>query len=243
MTFGSVPSVVYAEHEAGHGNFLPAAYRRIVADAAWRARLGKAYTASARVPRQHDRARRELDCACSSDALLMNIFCFPGMTTRPALCSLLGIASGVRPAFGVRAELAMQRGECDRTELDMVLGDLLVEAKLTETGFQHASFERVKRYEAATQVFDLDALPRLSKGIAGYQLLRGVLAAEAREARFLLLCDGRRRDLQQTWLQVLGAVRSYSLRSRMALVTWQEIAAATPPVLRKFLAQKYGIVP
>ncbi len=243
-TYGTVPSVIYAEDDTGsHGNFLAASYRRIVADPHWRQRLAKTYTASARVPRSNDRTRRELDCCASSDALLMNIFCYPRLLARPPLCALLGLTPNLRPAFGVRAHLAMHNGEVDRTEIDMTLGDLLVEAKLTESGFQTASLSRMLRYQRIHEVFDLDELPRSGSTIRGYQLIRGVLAAEATGNRFLLLCDGRRTDLQEIWFSVLRAVLSFDLRSRMALLSWQELAATAPPTLQKFLAAKYGIFP
>jgi hypothetical protein len=242
-TYGSVPSVVYAQDDAGnHGNFIPASYRRILADPQWSQRLTKAYTASARVPRSADRARKELDCCSSSDALLMNIFCYPRVLTRPALCSLLGIDAGLRPEFGVRAMLPMRNGEVDRTELDMSLGPLLFEAKLTETGFQTASLQRLLRYHGVREVFDMDELPRTAVGVQGYQLIRGVLAAEALGGRFVLLCDGRRADLHEMWFRVLRAVVSFDLRSRMALLSWQEVARTLPLPLRTFLAEKYGIV-
>jgi hypothetical protein len=242
-TYGAIPSVVYAEDPDGnHGNFLAATYRRICADPQWRLRLQKSYTASARVPRSADRHRKELDCCSSSDALLMNIFCTPRVLNRPTLCALLGIALGLRPEFGVRARLAMRNGEVDRTELDMTLGNLLFEAKLTETGFQTASMQRLLRYEGIADIFDIDELPRGPKGVEGYQLIRGVLAAHATGGRFVLLCDGRRADLQEMWFRVLRAVVSFDLRSRMALLSWQEVAATLPPAVRTFLATKYGIV-
>lgn len=242
-TYGAVPSVVYAEDEAGgHGNFLGASYKRICADPQWRLRLEKSYTANARVPRATDRRRKELDCCASSDALLMNIFCYPRVLVRPQLCALLGVEAGLRPEFGVRAMLPMRRGEVDRTELDMKLGGLLFEAKLTETGFQTASMERVMRYEGVAEIFDVDELPRAGDRVVGYQLVRGVLAAQASGGRFVLLCDGRRADLQEMWFRVMRAVVSFDLRSRMAVLSWQEVAAVLPPVLREFLATKYGIV-
>jgi hypothetical protein len=241
-TYGQVPSVVYAEDEDGrHGNFIAASYRRICADPQWRLRLQKSYTASARVPRSGDRARKELDCCSSSDALLMNIFCYPRVLARPELCGLLGVAPGLRPEFGVRAGLAMRRGETDRTEIDMTIGSLLFEAKLTETGFQTASMERLLRYDGVGEVFDIEELPRAANGVQGYQLIRNVLAAKASGGRFVMLCDGRRADLQEMWFRVLRAVVSFDLRSRMALLSWQEVAATLPPVLRTFLASKYGI--
>ena len=172
----------------------------------------------------------------------MNLFCYPGLLRRPEVCALLGVEPGLRPHFGARAGLPMRKDEVDRTELDMRLGDLLVEAKLTETGFGRASRERVLRYNGVADTFDLDALPWGAAGLAGYQLVRGVLAAQHHHGRFLLLCDGRRADLRDTWLRVLGAVRSYDLRSRMGVLTWQELAAAAPPLVQRFLHQKYGIL-
>src|SRR5579875_1697972 len=124
VTFGRVPSVVYAQDKGAHGNFLGPSYRRILADPAWAARLHKAYTGGAQLPRASDRRRGELECAVSSDALLMNVFCYPGVLRRSAVCACLGVDAGQRPQFGVRAQLAMRGGEVDRTEMDMEVGDL-----------------------------------------------------------------------------------------------------------------------
>jgi len=172
----------------------------------------------------------------------MNIFCYPRVMMRPELCALLGVQKGLRPEFGVRARLEMKRGEVDRTELDMRIGEMIFEAKLTETGFQTASMERLLRYEGITEVFDVEELPRTGRGVLGYQLIRGVLAARATGGRFVLMCDGRRADMREMWFRVLRAVGSFDLRSRMALVSWQEIAATMPTVVREFLEEKYGIV-
>lgn len=244
VTCGSVPSVVYAAADDGgsHGNFLDASYRRICADEGWRRRLEKAYTASRRVPRQHDRQRSELDCANSSDALLMNIFCYPGVTRRAGVCRLLGVDGGLRPCFGVRALVPMLGGRVDRTEIDMELGEYLVEAKLTETGFQQAPPRLVERYCDLREVFEVEALPRTATGAyAEYQLVRGVLAAHARGQRFLVLCDGRRPALVESWFRVMQAVRSWELRDRLRLLTWQELSGELPRVVRAFLGEKYGI--
>jgi hypothetical protein len=242
MTFGTAPSVIYSGDGGVHGNFLAAAYRRICADAEWSKRLGKSYTASARVPRAADRWRGELECASSSDALLMNLFCYPRVLCRPGVCSLLGVEAGLKPEFGARARIAMRRDEVDRTELDMRLGNLMVEAKLTEGGFGTASRQRMMRYCAVDAVFDVEELPWLGDVVHGYQLVRGVLAAVQEDARFMVLCDGRRADMTEMWFRVLRAVRSYELRSRMALLSWQELAGVMPAAVREFLAEKYGIV-
>lgn len=249
--FGRTPAVLYAEDEAGgHGNFLPASFRRIAANPTWARRLAKVYTGGEYLPRRADRRRGELECATSSDALLMNVFCYPGVLRRAGVCRLLEVAAGLQPAFGVRAELPMRRGEVDRTEVDMVLGGgvgcwegaVLVEAKLTESGFGKASRERLLRYEGVEDVFETEALPRVGMAFAGYQLIRGVLAARRGEGRYLALVDGRRADLQELCLQVLMAVRRIEDRERLRLCTWQELAAVLPGTVQVFLAAKYGIV-
>ncbi len=242
-TFGSIPSVLYRDIDGHHGNFLAASYRRIRAAEDWRRRLAKCYTASKRVARPADRVRRELDCANSSDALLMNIFCYPGITSRANLCSLLGVDRGLRPQFGVRPGTPFVNGREDRTEVDMALGHLLVEAKLTEGSFQSARRELVHRYRDLAEVFDADEFPTAAGRYRHYQLIRGVLAAHHCQHSFLVLCDGRRIDLGEAWFSVLRAVRNCDLRSRLAILTWQELAVTLPGKLQTFLGEKYGIYP
>jgi len=240
-TCSSVPSVLFQEAGGKHGNFLAASYRRICASPDWSQRLKKCYTASNKLTRSSDRIRRELDCANSSDALLMNIFCCPGVTSRKALCALLGIERGLRPQFGVKPGTPLVSGRADRTEIDMSLGHLFVEAKLTEGGFQNARSGLVLQYQDLSAVFDVDDLP-VSDGIFhSYQLIRGVLAAHHCQKSFLVLCDGRRRDLIEAWYRVLRAVRDCELRSRMSVLTWQELSGVLPVALQRFLYQKYGI--
>ncbi len=244
--FGRTPAVLYAPDEAGgHGNFVAASFRRILADAGWARRLGKSYTGGEYLPRRGDRWRGELECATSSDALLMNIFCYPGVLRRGAVCAQMDVEPGLRPEFGVRAALPMRGGEIDRTEMDMRLGSgpgsALVEAKLTESGFGTASRQRVLRYEGVEDVFDTALLPRAGTGFGGYQIVRGILAARRSEGRYVALLDGRREDLKELCLRVLMAVRCAEDRGRLRLCTWQELAGCLPPVLRKFLAEKYGI--
>jgi hypothetical protein len=242
MTYGAIPSVIYCEDEAGaHGNFLPASYRQILKQADWRSRLAKVYTGSRFVPRSSDRTRRELECANSSDALLMNIFCYPGMLRRIELCSLLGLAPGIRPSFGFRARIPLKGGAQDRTEIDLKLGSLLVEAKLTEGNFQTARADLVHRYRDLETVFDLTRLPMAPEKYRSSQLIRGALAAHTHGAAFAVFCDQRRQDLIDGCFEVFSAVTSAELRCRLSVVTWQEIAAAMPRTITNFLAGKYGI--
>jgi hypothetical protein len=242
MSYSPVPSIVYAENEAGeHGNFLPAAYKRILQQPAWKARLAKVYTGSRFLPRKADRTRRELECANSSDALLMNIFCYPGVLRRAAVCSLLGIKPGIHPEFGFRPGIPLNNGTQDRSEMDLKLGDLLIEAKLTEGDFQTARCDLVHRYRDLDAVFDVERLPKRKEKYRSCQLIRGALAAHACGSSFAVVCDQRRQDLVDSCFEVMSAVASAELRCRMSVVTWQEIAAAAPPKVRVFLVEKYGI--
>src|SRR6266702_1957961 len=79
--------------------------------------------------------------------------------------------------------------------------------------------------------------------IAGYQLIRNVLAAFAADASFCVLCDARRHDLIESWYAILSAVHSQTFACRLKLLTWQELAAALPRDLQHFLEVKYGVTP
>ena len=243
LSYGEIPSVVYGAENGAHGNFIPASYRAICAHPAWRKRLEKSYSGGRWIPRPQERSRRELDCANSSDALLMNIFCYPRVNHRAALCALLGIDKGLEPVFGFLPRIPLAGGRTDRTEVDMCIGDLLIEAKLTETGFQTAPLRLLSRYRDAEEVFDLSELTARNGVVFDYQLIRGVLAAYATNCSFMLLCDVRRVDLMEHWAGTVRAVRSYSFRSRLKLLTWQEITPTLPRVLKAFLGEKYGIAP
>ncbi len=235
-------NVVHMEDEdGGHGNFLRASYRRILANPAWARRLEKSYTGGQYLPRAGDRRRGELECASSSDALLLNIFCYPGVLRRANVCAVLGVDPGLQPSFGVRAELPMRNGEVDRTELDMCLGSTVAEAKLTESGFGRASRERLLRYVGVEETFDVAALPRSGDSFVGYQVVRGILAAVQLDGHYLVLLDARRPDLIELCFRVLSAVQRAETRSRLRLRTWQEVAAGLPPALQSFLEEKFGI--
>lgn len=243
LTTGETPSVVFGCNESlQHGNFYPASYRNICANPEWARRLAKVHTGSRRASPRAGWQWKELDCANSSDALLMNIFCRRRRLTNSTLCSMLGVPSGLAPQFGFRPQIPLRNGRTDRTEIDLKLGGLLVEAKLTETDFQTAPATMVKRYRDLDEVFDVEELVT-SDVVRNYQLIRGVLAASATGCSFCVLCDARRPDLIERWYSVMRAVKNCVLRCRLQLLTWQELAGAMSASLRKFLALKYGITP
>jgi hypothetical protein len=258
--------VIFAHDEyRGHGNFHPASYRAILEHPEWARRLGKAHTGSKRAMPRADWRWRELDSASSSDALLMNIFCHPGTLRDSRVTALLGVGREVEPRFGVRVGVPLANGRPDTTEVDMELGSLLIEAKLTESNFQTARPALVLRYRDLREVFAVDELPRTQSvavaerwdeeqaamvcvergskhGFVSYQLIRNALAAHAMGTAFCVLADARRADLVQAWHRVQRAVLRADLRCRLQLLTWQELAAALPGDLQRFLGQKYGIV-
>ncbi|WP_083808515.1 PGN_0703 family putative restriction endonuclease [Granulicella tundricola] len=236
-------SIIYAPTETAHGNFIDASYRRIQATPDWQRRLTKPHTAKrhGRLSEVRDTSWCELDTATSSDALLMNIFCYPRVLATASLPALLGIDPGQTPIFGHKPHTPLHRNLTDTTEIDMKLGPLLVEAKLTETDFQSAPIRKLQRYRDLEEVFNLEDLKAEQGTIRSYQLIRGVLAAHVHQASFCVLCDARRPDLIESWFQVMRAVRFYDLRARLRIHTWQELARALPVPLKVFLAQKYGI--
>jgi hypothetical protein len=225
----------------------------------------------------------ELDSANSSDALLMNIFCHPGVfngdTLAPAVANLLDVEPTTQPCFGINPGVPLKTIRAtrratkhsakatektpsldsetwtleppptptdqtltDRTEIDLQLGNLFLEAKLTESNFQTAAPRLIERYRDLETVFDVTRLPWTPLGtVQGYQLIRNTLAAFASDASFCVLCDARRHDLIEGWYSILAAAHRPTFAFRLKLVTWQELAAALPKDLQHFLETKYGI--
>ena len=225
-----------------HGNFLPQSYRAILSNEHWRSRLQKPHTTGKNAFPRGDYSWRELDSSVSSDALLMNIFCFPGLFAEIAVRSLLNVEPDVIAEFGVKARVPLANGRFDRTEVDMRLGHLLVEAKLTEADFQRKDLSVLSTYRDFGSVFDFESLPRAGKTCVGYQLIRNVLAAHANQSAFCVMLDARRPDLREAWYSVMRSVTDCELRVRCQMLTWQELSAALPRRLRSFLGEKYGIV-
>jgi hypothetical protein len=282
-SYGEVPVIVYAPEGNHHGNFFDPAYQAILSNPAWLHRFDKIHAQATRSLPKADRRWRELDSSMSSDALLMNIFCTPGVLESPELSRTLGIERGAIPEFGWKARVPLHRSRFDRTEVDMCVGSLLVEAKLTECDFQSRAKLIVETYREFDEVFDCDLLPQVSitvdrtrrasefpenqsqefesllsdpdfqscidpliisggqEGYGGYQLIRNVLAAHATGSSFCVLHDARRPDLREQWFNVMAAVRSPELRTRLKVLTWQELAAFLPETLQNFLDIKYGI--
>ena len=242
-SYGAQPVIVYEPSEDGklHGNFVEPSYSAILSNENWRKRLGKVHSQAAQSLPKRDRRWMELDSSTSSDALLMNIFCYPGVPAR--LAAMLSVEKTEIPEFGLKARVPLASGHFDRTEVDMKLGTLLVEAKLTESHFQVKSKEVVDGYRDFAKVFQRRLLPRVGHCYRSYQLIRNVLAAHAMGSSFCVCLDSRRPDLLEEWFAVMSAVRDMDLKTRCKVLTWQEISSDAPEELQEFLNLKYGIVP
>jgi hypothetical protein len=244
-SFGGMAVTVYQPHPTRrrHGNFFDESYAAMVAIPEWRKRLEKVHTTAKSSLPKSGRGWKELDSSMSSDALLMNIFCCPYVSDDPRVLGLFGIEAAELPQFGWRARVPLKKGTVDRTEVDMKLGNMLFEAKLTEPDFQSAKPAVLRGYRDFEEVFDVDELPEEGGKLASYQLIRNVLAAYASDCGFCVLLDARRPDLMESWYAILRCVRPYELRVRCKVLTWQELSAVLPEQIGEFLDLKYGIVP
>jgi hypothetical protein len=242
-SYGETPVVVYQASPCGtkHGNFISASYRALQRRPQWKRRLMKVHSQADRALPKSDCIWKELDSSMSSDALLMNIFCYPGVTKRRELSWLLGTELGEVPEFGFRPRVPLASGFVERTEIDMKLSSVLFEAKLTESDFQSQNAAIVEGYRDLNDVFEVGILPRRGQEYVSYQLLRNVLAAYALDLSFCVLLDARRPDLIEDWYAVMRCVRPMDLRTRCKVLTWQELAPALPSSLQCFLELKYGI--
>ena len=240
LSLGREPTVLFEPYAGGtsHGNFHPESWKVICAKADWARRLEKPHQRKRALPIDKQDTAKELDSCNSSDALLMNCFCFPGVGT-PLLGGSTHRSSS--PVFGIPARLWLADGRPDATELDMRLGGYIVEAKLTEADFTARPEEHVLRYKGLASCFDVSALPRRSGSILGYQLIRNVLAAAQLETQLVVLIDARRPDLLEAWWRIHATISDSTLRGRCGFRTWQEVAANSPSSLREFLHQKYGL--
>jgi hypothetical protein len=159
-SYGDPPVIVYAPDGRRHGNFFDAAFEAIAARPEWMRRFDKIHAQGRSLPKA-ERRWRELDSSMSSDALLMNVFCAPGAAESVIVRRVLGVEGNEPPVFGWRARVPLASGRSDRTEVDMRLGSLLVEAKLTEGDFQTKAATIVEGYRDFDVVFERELLPRV----------------------------------------------------------------------------------
>src|SRR5215467_3396729 len=78
LSYGALPVIVYSPEMDGkrHGNFITSSYTEMLKRPQWARRLEKVHAQGKRALPRADRAWKELDSCTSSDALLMNVFCY-----------------------------------------------------------------------------------------------------------------------------------------------------------------------
>jgi hypothetical protein len=173
------------------GNFHKGSLTSIQRNSEWRKRLKK--------PHQKHGALgfREMQSSNSSDALLMNIFCYPGISKWKGVEILFGQNPIISIEFGYNPPL-LKNGlpEPRPTEIDLLLNNKFIcEAKLTESDFTEKEKQSVEAYDNFDIVFERRKLSQNDEVYFHYQLIRNILAAYAEQKEFMLLCDYRRPDL------------------------------------------------
>src|SRR5207237_10457881 len=131
------------------------------------------------------------------------LFSDPVVNGRLEACGILEIERGRLPEFGFMPRVPLLSEATERTEIDMKLGNVLFEAKLTEGDFQIQRAELVEQYRDLREVFEARQLPRAKRKYVSYQLIRNVLAAHALGLDFCTLLDARRPDLIEDWFLIL----------------------------------------
>jgi hypothetical protein len=176
----------------------------------------------------------------SSDALLMNIFCHPQLVAWKGVADLLGYVPA-DPVFGLMARVAKQGTDGDATEIDLAIGDCLVEAKMTEKDFTEKAIPEVLKYTHLQERFHVDLLAREKGCFQNYQVIRNLLASIQHRRKHVLMCDERRPDLVLRYMATVSCLRDPADRLNCRVVFWQDLARACGKGLRDFLATKYGI--
>jgi len=244
-SLGPFPTIMFEpfqfQGDVRHGNFLDASYRAILENPSWVVRLDKKHPKACCLPECKRKQARELDSSNSSDALLMNIFCYPGVLSFE-LSALFHRSVLPDPEFGTPGCVPLSNGKDDATEIDMRFGeDIIIEAKLTERDFTSKCKNVVRKYKDFDEIFNEGELGQTETKYHSYQLIRNILATYHYKYFFFLLCDKRRCDLQMKYKTVYNAIKCEALRSRCEVIFWQDIASVVSSELKGFLSEKYGI--
>jgi len=189
----------------------------------------------------------EMQSSNSSDALAMNIFCYPDFIKWKGIKTLFEVESFESIEFGFNPKIQkIVEGviTTDATEVDVFInGNIICECKLTETDFTSKEKKSVECYGSFSKVFQVDKLIQNDKSYANYQLIRNILATEQIQGRFILICDMRRPDLAKSFYQTIRCIKDefIELRTNCEIIYWQDIANYSGKELKEFLNQKYGI--
>ena len=182
---------------------------------------------------------KEMQSSNSSDALLMNIFCHPKIASWKSVSNVLGF-NPATPVFGFEAKVKKQGTNGDKTEIDMVIDNCFVEAKLTESDFTSKEISEVKKYTDLKHHFHTGCLPVHNGCYENYQIIRNLLAAIQHDKHHMLLCDERRPDLARRYMETVCCLSNPEVRKTCRVVFWQELQRACGQKLDWFLESRYG---
>lgn len=221
-------------------NFNRDSWSVIWNNTAYRSRTQKAHSSF-----DSTNPKDEMQSSNSSDALLMNIFCYPKINDWKGVKQLLQVNDLSQPKFGHEPGISLNDGTVDRTEVDLFIQDgedkIFCESKLTETDFVFEPLSKFERYTHFDTVFDSNYLPIFKGEKANYQLVRNILAAYEFNAKFYLFIDARRPDLAKCFYQTLRCIKDIDLRQRCEIFYWQDIASYCGVKLQAFLKSRYGL--
>lgn len=190
----------------------------------------------------------EMQSSNSSDALAMNIFCYPNINKYKGLKDLLDVQSFSTIEFGFMAKVLKKiegKEAKDSTEVDIRINkEIVCECKLTEESFTEKDKKSVESYIAFKDVFHIDRLMQNQNSYYNYQLIRNILAANQHKSRFILFTDMRRPDLAKSFYQTIRCIKDdyLQLRTNCEIIYWQDIAKVVGKDLKDFLKEKYGII-
>lgn len=125
------------------------------------------------------------------------------------------------------------------TEIDLKIGNHIFEAKLTENTFTTKPKSVVHSYKDFDKVFEESNLLTQKGDILQYQLIRNILTAYKYDFNFSILIDSTRIDLIKEFINVLKSIKIYDLRSRINILTWQEIIDMCGSKLKVYIQEKY----
>lgn len=189
----------------------------------------------------------EMQSSNSSDALAMNIFCHPSFKKWKGITNLFQVENITSVEFGFQAKVLktdQNQFTEDKTEVDVLINkNIIAECKLTEADFCVKEKQLVEQYSEFKNVFHTNLLKQTPTHYDNYQLIRNILAANQHNAQFVLICDMRRPDLVQRFLQTVTCIKDdyLSLRTNCRIIYWQDLAKVVGEDLRQFLDEKYGI--
>lgn len=189
----------------------------------------------------------EMQSSNSSDALAMNIFCYPNFESWKGAGNILKLDKIPKIDFGFKAKVikgGYDYPEPDFTEVDIYFKDEIIgECKLTEEGFTSKEKSEVEYYAAFKEVFHTHKLHQSISEYSNYQLIRNILAAKQHKCRFILFCDIRRPDLAKSFFQTVCCIKDeyLELRTKCEIIYWQDLAQVIGKDLQDFLKEKYGI--